>query len=873
MKNYYTLGIEECFNDVKSNVAGLSSDEARQRLISYGKNTIENFKKKNLILIFLRQFLNVMIIMLLAAGIISTIFAIINNSINEAIDSIVIFLIVIINSFIGFSQEIKADKSLQNLKKLTLREAKVIRDGELIKIKSDELVIGDVILLEAGDIIPADLRIIENVHLKCNESSLTGESLDVEKIIERLDKNTSLADRKNMLYSGTTVTNGRGYGLVVATGMVTEVGKIAQLLKSQKKELTPIQKNLKSLGFFLTIVVLVISSLIFIFEIIKPSANYINALMMAVAIAVAAIPESLPAIVTIIMSIGVTKLAKKKTIVKKLNAVETLGCCEVICSDKTGTLTENKMSVQGIYDNSKIIYNFKNFKKKLKESLVIQFLLKIMAVCNTCAVQKSLVIGDPTEVALCSFAYKNDFQKNNIKEEYKLIDEVPFDSKRKMMSTIHQFSNKRIIFTKGGIDEILNCCSRILINGEEFELNEKRRTEVIKNANKMAHRAFRILGFAVGEKRQVEKDMTFVGFAGMIDSPRKEAFAAVKSCFKAGMMPIMITGDHKETAFEIAKQLGIANSKKEVLLGTELDKLSNIEYLKIIHNIKVYARVTPENKVRIVEAYRKLGKVVAMTGDGVNDAPSIKAANIGIGMGMAGTDVSKDASDIIITDDNFATIIIAIEEGRRIFKNIEKCIKFLLASNGAELLALILIAIIFPSYAFLLPIHILFINLITDSIPSIAMSFEPAEKDIMLQKPRKVKKSLIFSSNGVYILIFSFIQAAIIICTYTLGLYLFNDITAVTMAFYTFNLVQIVYILSVRTDDFIFKNSLLKNKWLIGGVLLEILIIILIALTPLREVLHLVSINYVGWLICIGLSLLMIPIAELYKFIYKRFKK
>lgn len=874
MNKFHAMSVDECFVKAKSNQSGLLKDEAERRSFINGKNSIENGKKRSVLLIFFRQFLNVMILLLVAAGIVSIVFAIINNSTAELIDSIIIFAIVLLNSCLGFIQELKADISLQNLKKITIREVKVIRDGEIAKISSRDLVVGDVVFLEAGDIVPADLRVIESIHLKCDESSLTGESAGVEKSAEKLNESVSLPDRKNMLYSGTNVTNGRGYGLVVAIGMNTEIGKIAQMLKSQKKDLTPIQKNLKSLGTLLTIIIVIIASTMFILEAVKPGANYVQALMTAVAVAVAAIPESLPAIVTIIMSVGVNRLVKKKAIVKKLNAIETLGCCEIICSDKTGTLTENKMAVKGFYDNNEIIYELDSIEEKITNSLSIQFSLKIMALCNTCAVQKDLVIGDPTEVALCRFAHSNGYVKSNLKEEFKLLDEIAFDSKRKLMTTIHQSGNDKLVLTKGGIDEVLNCCKDILINGELIQLNEENKENVIKNAQKMARKALRILGFAIGKDDQIENNMTFVGFAGMIDPPRKEAFEAVDSCFEAGMIPIMITGDHKDTAFEIAKQLGIAKNKKEIISGAELDKMSDSEYMKKIYKIKVYARVTPENKVRIVNTFRKLGKVVAMTGDGVNDAPSIKAANIGIGMGVTGTDISKDAADIIVTDDNFATIIIAIEEGRRIYKNIEKAIRFVLASNGAEILALFCIGIIYPNFAFLLPIHILFINLITDSIPSIALSFEPAENNIMSQKPRKANRSIILSTNGLYILFFSIIQASIVIGTYTLGLYLFNDLIAVTMAFYAFNIVQLFYILSARTYDSIWKSNILKNRWIIIAVIVEVIIISAIALTPFKNVLHLQDLNYLSWIICVGLSFLMLPISELYKIIARKiFKK
>jgi Ca2+-transporting ATPase len=573
------------------------------------------------------------------------------------------------------------------------------------------------------------------------------------------------------------------------------------------------------------------------------------------------------------MAAGVSRLAKKKAIVKKLNAIETLGCCEVICSDKTGTLTENKMKVSAIYDNIKNIYNLSNIKELVGKSQTLDYAMKVMALCNSCAVQNSVAIGDPTEVALCNFAYENSFSKKSLEREYKLVDEFSFNSNRKLMTTIHEKDGKVICLTKGGLDEVLACCENVLIEGEKVKLDDDKVQIIQKAGSEMAKKALRILAFAIGKSGQAEHNMTFVGFAGMIDPPRKEVFAAVKDCFKAGMTPIMITGDHGDTAFEIARQLGIAKNKKEVLLGVELDKLSDKKYLEIINKIKVYARVTPENKVRIVNAYRKLGKIVAMTGDGVNDAPCIKAANIGIGMGITGTDISKDTADIVVSDDNFATIIIAIEEGRRIYKNIEKTVKFLLAANGAEVISIFLITILFPNFVFLLPVHILFINLITDSIPSIALGFEPPEVDIMSEKPRKANRSLVFGANGIYILFFSIAQAAVIISVYLIGLNMFDDIIARSMAFYAFNIIQFFYIVSARTENYVFKSNIFKNKWILCSILLGLTFLLITALTPLHEVIHLVQFNYIGWLICIGLPSIILPISELYKLVYRKMYK
>ena len=868
MNNYYATELNECFKQVESSPNGISEEEAKKRIDKFGENVISEGKKNNYLFMFLKQFLNIMIIVLLIAGIVSVVFAIVNKSSSKAIDAGIIFFIVLLNGTIGFIQELKAEKSIQNLKKLSASEAKVLRNGKVEKINSKFLVVGDVVLLEAGDIVPADLRIFENIHLRCDESSLTGESNSVEKNVNVLPETTSLADRKNMAFKGSHVTNGRGIGVVVKTGMETEIGKIAALLhgKTNQQE-TPIQKNLKKLGVFLTIIVSIIAVVMFIIEAVKPGSDFIGAFMTAVAVAVAAIPESLPAVVTIIMAIGVSKLAKKGAIIKNLNSVETLGCCEVICSDKTGTLTENKMTVESVYDNNKIYQ-----KNNIKLTKELEYSFKTMALCNSCAVQEDVIVGDPTEVALCRFAQENGFNKNKLLQEYNLIDEIPFDSNRKLMSSIFKKENEKIIFTKGGLDEVLNKCKFVLINNKKVNLTAQRKKKIVGIGESFGKKALRVLGFAFGETAE-EKDLTFVGLAGMIDPPRKEAFEAVKACYKAKMKPIMITGDHKDTAFEIARQLGIAQSESEVMLGVELDRLSEKQFLKIISNIKVYARVSPENKVRIVETYKKLGKVVAMTGDGVNDAPCIKSADIGIGMGITGTDISKEAADIIVSDDNFATIIVAVEEGRIIYKNIEKTIKFLLSANGAEILSILLISLIFPNFAFLLPVHILFINLITDSFPSIALGFEPPEKQIMLDAPRDSKKHILSGKNGIFIIFFSVFQAAIIVSVYVIGLKYFGELQARTMAFYTFNIVQFFYILSARSENYIIKTNFFKNKWLIFSILTGTILVILIALTPLSRVLHLVELSWQAWLACVGLSVVILPVGEFYKFIVNSLSK
>lgn len=876
MAEFHSLSINESLNKLESNKQGLSSAEAAKRLAKHGKNSIENLKKKNLFLAFLKQFTDIMIIILLIAGIISIVFAVIEKSMNEIIDAIIIFGIVLLNGILGFIQELKADKSLDSLKKMMVSESKVIRDNKLIKIKSEDLTIGDIVFLEAGDIVPADLRMIETIHFKTQESSLTGESNTIEKNTNELPSETNLADRKNMAYFGTNVAYGRGYGVVVNVGFNTEMGKIASMLKEKDKETTPIQKNLKSLGIVITWAVLAICVVIFLLEIFKSDMDILPAFMTSVAIAVAAIPESLPAVVTIIMALGVNRLAKKKAIVKKLAAIETLGCCEIICSDKTGTLTENKMTVVSLYDVENILeLRDKSEKRQLSNYLLtknVAFdnMLNVMALCNTCVVQGNVVVGDPTEVALVEFANKCGVFKESVKNDYVLIDEFPFDSNRKLMSTIHSYNNQIIALTKGGLDEVLSCCAYAQIGKNKVPLTNKLKQQIIEVGQKFASKALRVLAFAFNDNGIAENNMTFVGLSGMIDPPRKEVYAAVESCKKAGMKTIMITGDHKDTAFEIAKRLGIASSAKQVLTGAELDALSDAEYMKILDKIKVYARVSPENKVKIVKAYKSINKIVAMTGDGVNDAPSIKSADIGIGMGVSGTDISKEAADIIISDDNFATIIMAVEEGRKIFKNIEKTIKFLLSANVAETLSILLATILFPEFVFLLPVQILFVNLITDSMPAIALGLEPAEKDIMSQKPRESSKSILQINNNAWqVIFFAIFQTVIILSAYALGLHLYGMEVAGAMAFYTLNIVQMFYILEARVDGSIFRHNPFKNKWIWLALALAFGLLGLIAFTPLHTIIHLSTISFEGFGISLALSLSIIPLCEIYKLIEK----
>lgn len=872
MKNAYELSRSEVLETLKTSKNGLSNDEAKIRLEKEGLNQPKEVKKKNAFLKFLAQFKDIMIIILIVAAVISIAVAIKENQTSELVDGFIILGIVLINAIIGFLQENKAENALEKLKSLTKPEAKVLRDGELVKISSSFLVKGDVVILEAGDIVPADLRILESANLNCDESSLTGESNPVSKSAEyKCSSSAALADRKNMLYSGNIITNGRAVAVVVATGADTEIGKIANMLATTEKEVTPLQKNIATVGKIITIIVLCVAVITFVCEIVlRPEEPIIEAFLIAVALAVAAIPESLPAVITIIMSMGVTKLAKKKAIVKHLHAVETLGCCEVICSDKTGTLTQNLMTVQALYYDNKLT-------EAVNDATSTTFLqmLKCMTLCNDSVQNKATFMGDPTETALCYFSQKCGFSKKEAEKKFERLDEISFDSNRKLMSTLNRTDDGEFVFTKGAVDNILRICDKIQINDKIFPLTDEIISQISIANNQMADKALRVLGFAYkknsSEKQVWEEGLIFLGMVGMIDPPRQEVKNAVIKCNKAGMRAVMITGDHKNTAFAIAKEIGIAKSIDEVMLGVELDKLSDEEFIERLKTTSVFARVSPENKVRIVQAFKKLGKVVAMTGDGVNDAPSLKTASIGVGMGITGTDVTKEVADIIVTDDNFATIVLAVEEGRKIYKNIQKTIKFLFSANLAEVLSIFIATLAFPQFIFLLPVQILFVNLITDSLPAIAMRFEPAEKDLMNEKPRDSKKTLFSDGVGISIIINGFFQALLILTSYTLGLKIFNDDKiASTMAFFTLNFVQLFYIFSIRIEGFLFINNPFKNIWQIGAFGMGVLFLMLIAFTPLRSIISLVSLNYSCWLIILGLSLLILPLSEFLKLIIKK---
>ena len=845
---------------------GLSSSEVKKRQDENGFNELQQAKKKSLFVKFLEQFKDFMIIVLIIAAIVSGIVGVAQG---EGItDTIIILIVVIANAIIGVAQEAKAEKSLEALQKLSGHEAKVIRDGNIQTIPARELVEGDIVVLDTGDYIPADLRIFEAVNLKAQESSLTGESVPVEKQASAInEEELPIGDRANMLFSSSLVTYGRGKGIVVETGMNTEVGKIAEMLSGTEEQETPLQKKLNALGKTLGIVSLVICIIIFIIGIIQ-GREIISMFMTAVSLAVAAIPEGLAAVSTIVLAIGVQKMVKRNAIVKKLPAVETLGSSSVICSDKTGTLTQNKMTVQKVFVNH-TVYDVSNldensdFMKYNKDNQEVQLLVYNGMVCNdTKIADDGSLTGDPTETALVDIAFKMGFTQN-VYDELPRVDEIPFDSERKLMTTVHKRGEKYIVFTKGGVDELLNICTSYIDHGKvENDLNSFIPTITDTN-EKMAKDALRVLAFGYKEldykpsKEEMESDLTYVGMYGMIDPPREEAKLAVDKCKTAGIKTVMITGDHKITATAIAKRLGILENENEAITGAELDKISDDDLEKNIRNYSVYARVSPEHKVRIVKAWQKNGEIVAMTGDGVNDSPALKNADIGCAMGKVGTDVAKEAADVILVDDNFATVVSAVEEGRRIYDNILKVIQFLLSSNIGEVVVLFL-ATLFSTFIakmcgienagalqILLPIHILWVNLVTDSLPALALAFDPANDDIMNRKPLKQTKG-VFTKGMTYRIVYQGVMIGLLtLAAFIIGLKtttlpidgLTLDQTKIevgqTMAFIVLAFSELVHVFNIRDyKKSIFKGNIFNNKILIGAIALSAAFMFVILLVP-----------------------------------------
>lgn len=874
MKSFYSKPLKEVYSNFNTNPNGLSEKDALLRSERYGKNELEKEKKRSLFMRFLDQLKDLMIIVLLVAAIVSAVTSIIQKQYTELVDAGIIVLIVLINAIIGLVQENKADKALEALKNMNKSYAKVLRDNLLKKIKVEDIVPGDIVLLEAGDIVPADLRLIESIALKIDEATLTGESVPVEKDDSLMFKDdTPLGDRKNMAYSSSVVTYGRGRGIVVGTGMDTEVGKIAKLLNQDDSSKTPLQIQLAKTAKILSIMVLGIAIVIFIASLINKTSIF-DSFMIAVAIAVAAIPEGLPAVVTIVLSIGVKRMSERNAIVKNLPAVETLGCCEVICSDKTGTITLNKMTVkqlytksQGLYYNEKIIDSDKSANE----------LVKGLILCNDTVENDNNLVGDPTETALTAYAKKIGIKVKEINQNLPRIAEIPFDSKRKLMSTVHKDGKENIAYIKGAVDMLLNKCKYIL-DGEVIRpIKEKDIEEISKANSAMATEALRVLALASKANdlnlKSIEQDVVFIGLVGMIDPPREEVKIAVQTCKRAGIKAVMITGDHLDTAVAIAKQIGIFNKGDLAITGAELDKLTEEEFLKNLYRYKVFARVSPENKVRIVKAFKSLKIIVAMTGDGVNDAPSIKIADIGVGMGITGTDVSKGVADMVLADDNFATIVAAVEEGRKVYSNIKKSVQYLLSANIAEVLCLF-IATVFLKIPFLSAIMILWVNLVTDSLPALSLGTEKAEKDVMKIPPRKNGSSLFSGRVGVDIFVQGIMQTALVMLSFCLGSYVLtegvNDHNiAMTMAFITLCLIQLFHAYNVRsTHSSLFSSNPLSNKYLNLSFIVGVLLILFATLIPvIQPFFGTCNIELIDWVISVLCAFAIIPMVEIQKLI------
>lgn len=875
---YYCEGKEEVLKQVQSSEKGLSTQEAQKRLEENGRNALEAAKGKSLFRRFLEQLADPMIIILLAAALVSGVLAVVEN--DSFADVIIILAVVIINAVLGVYQESKAEKAIEALQKMSAATSKVLRDGKVQIVPSEELVVGDVVLLEAGDAVPADGRLLESASLKIEEAALTGESVPVTKLIDLInlkenEKDVPLGDRKNMVYMGSTVVYGRGSAVITGTGMNTEMGKIADALAQAEDGQTPLQRKLSQLSKILTWIVLGICIVVFGVQLFRAGSFHfdviLNSFMIAVSLAVAAIPEGLAAVVTVVLSIGVTNMSKRNAIIRKLTAVETLGCAQIICSDKTGTLTQNKMTVVDFFGED---------EKELAAA---------MALCSDAEIDENgEVTGEPTEAALVAWSGKLGQDKNRLKKERARVMEAPFDSGRKMMSTVHEVNGSYIQYTKGAPDVVVTKCAYYLKDGKACPMTKEYEAEILKANKAMADKALRVLACAQrvwkekpgsAEPADLEQDLCFAGLCGMIDPVRPEVKAAIVECREAGIRPVMITGDHVDTAVAIAKELGIITETTHAITGAQLDQLDDAAFEKEFRNISVYARVQPEHKTRIVNAWRNAGYITAMTGDGVNDAPSIKAADIGVGMGITGTDVTKNVADMVLTDDNFATIVGAVEEGRRIYDNIRKAIQFLLGSNMSEVLSIFFATLM--GFTILQPVHLLWINLVTDCFPALALGMEKAEPDIMKRKPRDAKAGIFAGGMGVDIAYQGALITLLTLGSYFIGHYMesgvweiTNSAHGTTMAFVTMSMAEIFHSMNMRSQ----RGSIFKlgshNKVLFWAALGSLLATTLVCEVPfLAAAFEFTSVEPIEYVVALVMGALIIPVVELVKFIQRKVSK
>lgn len=880
---FYTQGVEEVLKSLDTSIDGLSTAQAKERLDAYGYNELDEGEKRSLLSKFIDQFKDLMIIILLVAAALS----IITEGRHGLTDACIIFAVVVLNAAFGVYQEGQAEAAIEALKNMSSPMARVRRDGNVVEIDSRELVPGDIVLLEAGDVVPADMRLIEAASLKIEEAALTGESVPVEKdITETVEAEAGIGDRVNMCYQNSNVTYGRGTGVVTNTGMYTEVGKIADMLANADESQTPLKQSLEQLSKTLTYLIIAIALVTFLVSVFIRGEQPLEGLMVAVALAVAAIPEGLPAIVTILLSLGTTTLAKRNAIVRKLPAVETLGSTEIIASDKTGTLTMNQMTVEKVYTNGQL----QNADTELGADNTT---LRIMTFANDTKVDPDgKLIGDPTETALVQFGLDHNFDVREVLKSEPRVAELPFDSDRKLMSTIHKEPDgSYFVAVKGAPDQLIKRVTRIEINGEVRPITDEDKQAILAINKDLAKQALRVLMMAykttseipILESEVVESDLIFSGLVGMIDPERPEAAEAVRVAKEAGIRPIMITGDHQDTAEAIAKRLGIIDpndTEDRVITGAELNELSDEEFQKVFKQYSVYARVSPEHKVRIVKAWQNEGKVVAMTGDGVNDAPSLKTADIGIGMGITGTEVSKGASDIVLADDNFATIIVAVEEGRKVFSNIQKSIQYLLSANMAEVF-IIFFATLF-GWDVLQPVHLLWINLVTDTLPAIALGVEPAEPGIMTHKPRGRQSN--FFDGGVFgaIMYQGVFQTILVLAVYGWGLVFPEHHTqaeihadALTMAYATLGLIQLLHAFNVKSVyQSVFKVGLFRNKTFNWAIPVAFILLMATIVVPgLNNLFHVSHLSFTQWLAVMVGSFLIVVLVEIVKAIQRALGK
>lgn len=864
--NYYNYDNEEVLDLVNTNKGGLTREEVNNRLEKYGFNEIISGKKKSKLRMFLEEFKDLLLIILLISGIFSIIISYLNNE--SYLDGIIIILIVILNCFVEFIQELKASNAVDELKKIQVTNVLVKRNNRVEEINSKYLVVGDIILLEAGDIVPSDARILESTMLKVNESCLTGESIDISKNSKKIDRELPLASRSNMIYSGTNITYGKCTAVVTETGMNTELGHIAKELNTIEKNKSPLEIKLADISKVLSYIILIIVFLIFTIGLIK-GLDLQELLMLSISLAVAAVPEGLPTVITIILSLGVISLSKKKAIIKKIKAVETLGCTEIICTDKTGTITQNKMNVEKVYFNNNLYTNKALIDKKYLEYVILN---NDVNICN------GEYIGDQTEIAILEYSKNKKINIVKTQNKYPRINEIPFDSSRKMMTTIHTNKEELLIVTKGSFDSVIEKCNYVLIDNEQVKLTKTLKEELHKAECELSSKAYRVLTIAyknvekVKTINNIENNLTFLMMFAMIDPPRKDVKDAIKSCKKAHIKPIMITGDSLETAQAIARDIGIMDSDDEAISGMEFDKLDKNNINELVKNYSVYARVSPENKLEIVKAWQANNKVVAMAGDGVNDAPAINQADIGVGMGLTGSDVSKDAADMILLDDSFSSIVNAIHEGRIIYDNIKNILLYLLTGNIAEIL-IVLIGIILGMEIFI-PVQLLYINLVTDSIPAIALAFEKGSSNIMDRKPRKKEESLFTKYFVAKMSLSSILKTLTVLLIYFVNAKIFDLSTATTMAFLTLILLEIVFAYSCRNiRKPVLGNKLFTNIHLNKSTIFLLVIQIIIMTTPLNSIFGIETLSFIQVMYVMFVVLICYLVDELSKILLIRIFK